>query len=125
MNVSKPVVVACAAYLLASGCNRIEYLPPAQNGSGTELTIVKRGLSADSHGFRFLGILPLAFPSITDAERKILEQAAIPPHDPNYVLVNKVKQTNTVYLFIASVHSLKLTADVAEIRRIQAPDARR
>jgi len=78
------------------------------------LTVVKRGLSASSQGFRFLGILPLAFPNLADTERKILAQAGVQPHDPNFVLVNRVKQ-NTVYLFIASIHTMTLTADVAEI----------
>lgn len=118
MNCFKRVAALCLMSLLVSACNRIQYIPPAQTGSGTELLVVKRGLSGKSQGFRFLGILPLAFPSLADAERQIMKQAGVAPHDPNYVLVNKVQQTNTVYLFICSIHSMTLTADVAEIRRL-------
>lgn len=114
MNIHKSTLAVCAVYLLVSGCNRIEFLPPSQNSAGATLTVVKRGLSASSQGFRFLGILPLAFPNLADTERKILAQAGVQPHDPNFVLVNRVKQ-NTVYLFIASIHTMTLTADVAEI----------
>lgn len=114
----KPVVVLCLVSFLVSACNRIQYLPPAHTGSGTEVTVTKRGLSGKSQGFRLLGILPLAFPNLADAERQILKQAGVAPHDPNYVLVNKVQQTNTVYLFICSIHSMTLTADVAEVRRV-------
>ncbi|MFN2376778.1 MAG: hypothetical protein ABR538_09590 [Candidatus Binatia bacterium] len=119
MTIRYPILAAVAAYALLSGCNRIEFLPPSQNSAGTTLTVVKRGLSASSQGFRFLGILPLAFPSLADAEQKILVQAGVPQHDPNFVLVNKVKQTNTIYLFIASIHTMTLTADVAELHEAE------
>jgi hypothetical protein len=118
MHVPKSVLAAGAAYLIVSGCNRIEYLPPAQNSSGTTLTIVKRSLSASSQGFRFLGIIPFAFPDVADTERRILAQAGVTLYDPRFVLVNKVKQTSTVYFFVASVSSMTLTADVAEIERM-------
>jgi hypothetical protein len=119
MDIRHPVLAVCAAYALVSGCNRIEFLPPSQNSAGTTLTVVKRGLSASSQGFRFLGILPLAFPSLADAEQKILAKAGVPLHDPDFVLINKVKQTNTVYFFIASVHTMTLTADVAELHEAE------
>jgi hypothetical protein len=119
MNGFKLVAFLCLTTLLVSACNRIQYLPPNQTGSGTELVVTKRGLSGSSQGFRFLGILPLAFPSVADAEKQIMTKAGVAPHDPNFVLVNKVQQTNTVYLFICSIHSMTLTADVAEVRRIE------
>jgi hypothetical protein len=114
-----------ALLAVVCGCSSVQYLPDGQLGHNERLRVVQRHVSASSSGFRFLGILPLAFPSEARAERKILSEIDPVLRDSEHVLVNRRIENWTVYFFLGSVHTITLHADLAEVERLSAPyDAR-
>ena len=116
MRIRTSVIAAVSStLLLVVGCSTIEHMPPRQGGEAEKITVVKRGVSATTHGFRFLGILPIVFPSQAEAENQVIAQAGAQPHDPDFVLLNEVRQRSAYYLFLFSFHSLTVTADVGKI----------
>jgi hypothetical protein len=109
------------AVAVVSGCSSVQYLPDGQLGHNERLRVVQRGVTASSSGFRFLGILPFAFPSEARAERKILSEIDPVLRDSEHVLVNRRIENRTVYFFIGSVHTITLHADLAEVERLPSP----
>jgi hypothetical protein len=115
------VAVVAATATVAVGCSSVQYLPDGPLGHNERLRVVQRGVTSTSSGFRLLGILPLAFPSEARAERKILSEIDPVLRDAEHILVNRRIENRTVYFFLASVHTLTLHADLAEVERLPSP----
>ena len=110
-----------AAVAFAAGCSSVQYLPDGQLGHNERLRVVQRNVTATSSGFRFLGILPLAFPSEARAEREILSEIDPVLRDSEHVLVNRRIENKTIYFFLGSVHNITLHADLAEVEKLTSP----
>lgn len=113
---SRAAAVAVALALLA-GCSSVQYLPDGQLGHGERLRIVERNMKGTSNGFRLLGILPLAFPSVDRAEDEILSHVDPVLRDQSQILVNRVIENRTVYFFVGSLHTITLRADLAQVEK--------
>jgi hypothetical protein len=123
MSSSRCLRAAALASVLvaAAGCSSVQHIPDGQLGHNERLRVVQRNVTANSSGFRLLGILPLAFPSQAGAERKILSDIDPVLRDSEHVLVNRRIENRTVYFFLGSVHTITLHADLAEVERLDLP----
>ena len=113
------LALATAALLIA-GCSSTEINSPDKlTTTGISLSqpnfkVLKADATGTSHGFAFLGIIPIVNPKIAVAKERLYATVGEPIAGRAVALANQADYHSTVYLILFSVPKLTVTADVIE-----------
>ena len=109
-----------ALLLAASGCSssRVELRGQSTTTAvalnAKNYRLIKPGAMGTSHGFKLLGIFPLASPHHSTARSKLYASVDQPLTGKAVALTNELEDKSTLYLILFSVPKLTITADVIE-----------
>jgi hypothetical protein len=108
-----------ALVLAATGCSssRVEMGQSTATSvalTGKNYRLIQPGAQGSSHGFRILGIIPIASPHYADAKQKLYASVSEPLKGRAVALSNEMEDRSVLYLILFSVPKLTVTADVIE-----------
>ena len=113
------VAVSFAISMLGTGCSSLTVNPQSSTVTGVQLSennykLVQAGVVGKSYGFRLLGILPLASPSVGAARSELYRSAGPSLAGKSIALANVTEDRACTYLIAFSIPRLIITADVIE-----------
>lgn len=76
--------------------------------------IIKVAAKGESTGFRFLGIIPFASPTYSEAKESLYESVGEPLEGRAIALVNQTEDRSYMYFILFSIPKITLTADIIE-----------
>ena len=124
-------VIALASALFVSGCSssRTEMNVPSTqtmvNLNQNNYRTIKTGAVGTSYGFRLLGIIPFANPSVSKARANLYKDLGIKLEGKPVTLANTTSDRSTVYILICSFPCVTVQGDVVEFvdaQTMRAPE---
>lgn len=91
-------------------------------GTGVNLSkdnykVIKASAIGESHGFNFLGIIPIVSPSYADAKKALYDSIGEDVRGKSLALANQTEDRSTLYLILFSIPKLTISADVIEFQK--------
>ena len=113
----KQILVILTGFLFLAGCASVGHYPHSSvtqvNLEKKNYCMVKPNARGASSGFSLLGLIPLTTPQHTIAMSRLYEDAGV-RKGGSYALANVIEERTNTYLFLFSIPTYRVRADIVE-----------
>ena len=114
--INKNILIILSLLIIATSCSNSVPRSPETNVvlDKNNYKVIKSAARGSSNGFYLLGLIPIVTPNYASAKADLYDQVDQKLEGRSVALAHVTQDRSTFYLFLFSVPTISITADVVE-----------